>query len=133
PSADGCRQIFVDARGAATPDPWSLLGLSPQAQIDEDTVRAAWVRQLEAHPPEQDPEGARLLREARDRLLSVDHLYERKFGLLTLPEVEPLDLPAPRQTDEDASRLPARARILGQLVVYAIVEHWISASEATLD
>lgn len=51
------------------PDPWSILGLSPDT-ADEKQVRGAYAKLLKVHRPDQDPEGFQRLRTAYDQALN---------------------------------------------------------------
>jgi hypothetical protein len=111
--------VHVDDRGKVVDDPRTVLGLPP-GPLDEAQVRAAWRQALIAHPPEQDPEGARVAREARDRLVDPAQAIPRELGVLHVPDakawgLESTEIPV-------AERLDAESRLVGQAVLYAMFE-----------
>lgn len=117
--------IHVDARGHQVADPYAILGLD--AEADAEAVRRAWVEKIQEHPPEKDPEGARALREARDRLVEPGRLLERLVGVLHVPDPQAWGLPTDAglvelETGPGAGMLDAASRIHGQALVYALVE-----------
>ena len=60
-------------------DPWTVLGLVPGVSPEE--IRAAWLREVRIHPPEDDPDGFERVRDAyeslRDPLTRVRRALER--------------------------------------------------------
>lgn len=108
--------VYVRGDGVAVPDPRRELGL-PEGPITPDEVRAAWRQALLDRPPERDPRGAELAREARDRLLNPDQLLDRELGVLHVPDPRAWGLIA-----EPPSPLTSEARLLGQLALYCLVE-----------
>lgn len=134
---DRCHDpIHVDAQGHVVADPFALLCLDPTAPLTEEDIREAWTREIQAHPPEQEPEHARALREARDRLLSPDRLFERSFGALLVPDPEKCSLPDAHAVAKTLDAVPdpqtlglltSRDRLLGQAVLYALVEDLLNS------
>lgn len=109
--------IHVDLAGRVVDDPRATLDVPVGA--DEDTIRAAWRAKLLDRPPERDPEGARRLLDARERLLDPKRILERELGVLHVPMPEAFGLPPTKSTTE---RLPAHDRLVGQLALYALLE-----------
>jgi hypothetical protein len=109
--------IDLDATGKPVPDPHVELGI-PDTATAEQILTAFCARLLE-HPPERDPEGARQLLAARERLLGPDRVLERALGVLHVPDPDAFGLP-------DATpihpRLDVEARLVGQLALYALLE-----------
>jgi hypothetical protein len=130
PSLERCHDpLFIDARGHVVTDPFVQLGLDPAQGRDEETVRAAWAEQIKAHPPEQDPEGARRVRDARERLTNPASVFERTLGILHVPASRAWSLPDAAAVDADLAASPlteawldAKTRLMGQAVLYALVE-----------
>lgn len=112
--------VHFTADGERIDAPEQVLGLAA-GNRDPAQVRAAWTKRLREHPPEQDPEGARRLREARDRLLDPKRLIERELGVLRVPDAQAWGLPT-SPLAEDAGLLDAQARLLGQAALYVLVE-----------
>ncbi len=104
--------VFVDTRGRRVEDPLGVLGLS--GQPDEAAVRAAWRKQTLEKPPEQFPEAALAVREARERILDPERILERELGMLHVPR-------AP-EGEEREDLLDAMGRLMGQAVLYALLE-----------
>ncbi len=52
--------------GHGPADPWTVLGLTSRASVEE--VRAAYLRELKAHPPDRDPEVFERVRDAYEVL-----------------------------------------------------------------
>lgn len=104
------------------PDPYALLGLDPSEAPDPARIRAAWHRALERHPPEREPEIARSLTAARDRLLAPERVIERLFGVLHPPDPAAHGLPVETIPSAPPHQLPSRTRLLGQLALYALLE-----------
>lgn len=112
--------VYVDAQGEVVPDPREVLSLPP-GPVDAEAVRAAWLAATRARPPERDPEGARRVREARDRLIAPERWLERELGVLQVPNADAWGLAAaPPQTA--GGRLDAEGRLAGMAVLYALVE-----------
>lgn len=109
--------IHVDRAGRVVGDPHVVLDVPVGA--DEETVRAAWRAKILDRPPERDPEGARRLLDARERLLDPNRILERELGVLHVPMPEAFGLPPTKST---AERLPAHDRLVGQLALYALLE-----------
>lgn len=114
-------KICVDEQGHLVEDPRVLLGL-PAGPLTEAAVREAWRAKLLLHPPEQDPEGARRLREARDRLLTPERVVERLLGELYVPDPAAYGFAAGAPAPAADARLDALARLSGQALLYALVE-----------
>lgn len=117
--------ICIDATGCRVPDPYAVLGLeaSRGESLSEEEIRAAYRQRLLDHPPEQNPEVARRLVAARDRMLDPERVIEREIGVLHPPDPEAWGLLAPAKSDVRASRrLDALGRLMGQLVLYTLVE-----------
>ncbi len=109
--------VFVSADRSVVADPLALLGLS--SDPTPEAVREAWREAMLSHPPEQHPEKAAALRKARDRLLDPERLIERELGVLHVPRPEAFGLPA---DVEDDDHLDALGRLMGQAMLYALVE-----------
>ena len=109
--------IVLDATGKVVPDPHAELGLSREAEPTEQTIMAAWRARIVEHPPERDPEGARRLLAARDRLLAPERVIERELGTLHVPDPAAFGLPP----GSGASLSPCE-RLVGQLALYALPE-----------
>jgi hypothetical protein len=108
--------VTLDATGKAVRDPRVELGVARDA--DEPAIAAAWRARIVECPPERDPEGARRLLEARERLLDPDKVIERELGTLHVPDPREFGL-----VGSDAGvRLSARDRLVGQLALYALLE-----------
>jgi len=115
--------LHVDRHGRPVPDPWQSLGLQPRdGSVPHDEVRAAYRQRLLAAPPESDPQRARLLREARDRLCDPRQVLDRELGVLHLPDPQAWDLPGEDESSAEDGLLPAADRIVGQLFLYALLE-----------
>jgi hypothetical protein len=108
--------VTLDATGKSVDDPYALLGVTRDA--DEPAIMAAWRARIVECPPERDPEGARRLLEARQRLLDPARVIERELGALHVPDPDQFGLPAP----ETGVMLSARDRLVGQLALYALLE-----------
>lgn len=106
--------IHINDSGVAIEDPREVLGVA--AASDDDAIRDAWCRRIVERPPERDPEGARQLLEAREHLLDPGRVFARELGLLHVPDPAAFQLPRP------ADVLPAYARLVGQLALYALLE-----------
>jgi hypothetical protein len=112
--------LYVNAQAQPVPNPWEVLGLPPNT-FDPDAVRSAWRRRLLEHPPEQDPEGALRLNEARDRLLDERRWVERELGTLYIPNPDTWGLPTALDPWQ-VNLMDARTRLLGQALLYALLE-----------
>ena len=110
--------VHVDKTGVAVPDPYAVLELEPGAT--PGNIREAFRDQLLAHPPEQSPKQARRIREARDRLIDDAQFAARRLGVLHVPDIAALGLPRPGRESEHP--LTPEARLLGQAVLYTLVE-----------
>jgi len=113
--------VYVANGGQVIEDPRTVLGL-PTGPLDEQTVRAAWRQALVAHPPEQDPDGARRIHEARDRLVDPKEWLARQLGVLHVPDPEAWDLSSTDPPEATTDRLDAKTRLLGEAVLYALLE-----------
>jgi hypothetical protein len=128
PRPDLCQPpVHVTQGFAVVDDPLDLLGLTSEQAADPEQVSAAFRVALSDHPPEREPDLARRLREARDRLLDPGLEFERKFGCLHVPDPRSFGLPEVQEAagaspKVDRDRLPAPSRLLGQLVLYALLE-----------
>jgi hypothetical protein len=109
--------IVIDATGKVLADPYAALGVPRDA--DEETVLAAWRAKIVQCPPERDPEGARRLLEARERLLDSRRVIERELGALHVPDPQAFGLPGPAGPGDTLS---AQERLVGQLALYALLE-----------
>jgi len=117
--------IYVDAGRRVIPDPYEALGLAPSPPPSPEAIRAAWRDRILARPPEQHPEEAAALREARDRLADPARALERALGELHLPSAEAFGL-------SDAgveAPMDSFGRLLGQAVLYAMVEDELMGPE----
>lgn len=112
--------VYVTASGETIPDPHTTLGLTP-GERDPEVIRRAWRQALIDHPPEQDPEGSRLVREARDRLLEPTRLIEREVGVLRAPDPAAWRLPT-EPPPPPKRQISLMDRMTGQAVLYALVE-----------
>ncbi len=115
--------VHVDPALRRIPDPHALLGLDPHAPHTADEIRSTWRTKIELHPPEREPDLARDLTAARDRLLAPERILERRLGTLHAPDPRAYGLPIELATPTKSSpKVPSRARLLGQLVLYALLE-----------
>lgn len=112
--------VHIDGSGHIVPDPLEILGLGPKP-ADEATIRAAWRERLVAFPPEQHPDMARQLREARDRLLDPERFLERELGTLQVPDRAKWGLQA-EPAAPGSEVLDARARLAASALLYALLE-----------
>jgi hypothetical protein len=119
--------LFVNGQNQVVPNPWEVLGL-PANTFDPDAVRSAWRRSLLDHPPEQDPEGALRLNEARDRLLDEKRWAERELGTLHVPNPDTFGLPT-HLDPWQAGLMDAQTRLLGQSLLYALLEQDLSPAK----
>jgi len=119
--------ITIDATGKPVNDPYAELGVPRDA--DEQTILAAWRARIVEQPPERDPEGARRLLEARERLLDPTRVIERALGTLHVPDPTAFGLSAPAGP---AEVLTTRERLVGQLALYALLEATQHGSDAQL-
>lgn len=120
--------VYLTPHGEHVPSPYEVLGI-PEDCHDAEEIRAAWLRGIQAHPPEKDPEGARRLREARDWLTDPNRWRERIIGSLRFPDADAWELghgPEPQ-----GPAMPAMARMMGQAVLYALVEGELASSGET--
>lgn len=109
--------VFLDATGKAVEDPWAELGVPRDA--DEAAITAAWKARIVERPPERDPEGARRLLEARERLLDPSRVIERELGSTHVPDPDAFGLPS---AEPAVDMLSVRERLVGQLALYALLE-----------
>ena len=105
--------------GGSAQDPWATLGLEPGA--DEQQVRAAYRRALEATPPEEDRERAARLNDARSLLLDPERICERILGEVCVPDPDAWGVRRGGEV-EPTGAMPAPARMAAQLLLYAVVE-----------
>lgn len=117
--------VYVDAQGHPIPDPFETLGI-PRGTTDESTIRAAFREETIAHPPEQEPERARQIREARDRLIEAPRFLEREALELRVPDPDAWQL-----GETPKPRVDTWARLMGQAALYALVEDALSSEPAT--
>jgi hypothetical protein len=107
-------------------DPLEVLGLDPTRRASREEVLAAFRAAIEAHPPEREPEVARELIEARDRLARPERVLERELGVLYAPNPAHYGLAtaatAAAAEPKAASLLPSHARLLASLVLYTLLE-----------
>lgn len=105
-------------------DPLEVLGLDPTRRASREEVLAAFRAAIEAHPPEREPEVARELIEARDRLARPEHVLERELGVLYPPDPAHYGLAAAAAASEPKpeSTLPSHPRLLASLVLYTLLE-----------
>lgn len=121
PEPERCLSVItIDATGKPVPDPYAELGVPRDA--DEPTILAAWRARIVERPPERDPEGARRLLEARERLLNPTRVIERELGTLHVPDPAAFGLPGPTGPAGPADMLTTRERLVGQLALYALLE-----------
>lgn len=131
PHIDRCESpVHLDAAGHAVPDPYAILDLAatPSSGVPAaDQVQDAYLRKLREYPPELEPERNLEIRGARERLSDPARVVERELGVLHAPSAAAWGLPERGIEDPRAPRLlGARERLLGQLVVYALVENLLS-------
>jgi len=109
-------------------DPLEVLGLDPTRRASPDEVQAAFRASLAAHPPEREPEVARALIEARDRLARPERVLERELGVLYAPDAAHYGLAAAAASEPRPDlTLPSRPRLLASLVLYALLEAELEA------
>lgn len=116
--------VFLRQGGQLAEDPREVLGLADDTS--EEAINAAWRRKILAHPPERDPEGARRLQEARERLLDPERVIERTLGAVQVPNPEAFGLP-PAENPETVDMISPLNRALSQLALYALIEDFIRA------
>lgn len=116
---------YLDAAGRSTDDPYAVLGLPPGERA-EPVVQEAWKRNLRAHPPERDPEGARRALEARQRLTDPTRVVERELGVVHLPDPAAWGFAAEAaEASTGSTRLSSAERLVGQALLYALLEDHI--------
>lgn len=120
--------VHFDAAGHVLEDARALLGLGA-GPLTEAEIREAWRKKLIEHPPEQDPEGARKVREARDRLLDPERVFERLLGELRVPDAAAYGLSDAALAAQDDGTMDAMARLGGQAMLYALVEDALLARQ----
>lgn len=123
--------IDVELGPRRVPDPYVELDLDPDAAHTPEDIRTAWRRAIERHPPEREAEKARALTAARDRLIAPEKVFERKLGRLHAPDPEAFGLPVERPPAPEEGKLGSRARLLGQLALYAILEEELAEEGPT--
>jgi hypothetical protein len=111
--------VHVNEQGRAVPDPYDVLHLTDRPSSRE-ALHNAYRDAILAHPPEHEPKAAQLILEARDRLSKDDQFDARHLGVLHVPDPAAWGLPVP-STAEDSPLTPT-ARLLGQAVLYTLVE-----------
>jgi hypothetical protein len=142
PGIDRCHPpVHVSRECLPVPDPIAVLGLDPKRRHAPEEVAAAARAALLAHPPEREPEAARDILDARDRLVRQERVLERELGALYVPRPAAFDLPTdppPRQAPqpkpvkltglevpsepEPAGVLaPSYPRLLASLALYALL------------
>ncbi len=109
--------IHVGADRTIVADPFTVLGLPPGAT--PEAIQTAWRNAMLEYPPEQHPDKATTLRQARDRLLAPERFIERELGVLHVPRPEAFNLSVSTEAPE---KLDALGRLLGQAALYALVE-----------
>ena len=114
--------IHVEQGARRVPDPWLQLGLESDGAHTLEEVREAWRRAIEQHPPEREPEIARALTDARDRLLAPEMVIERRLGVLRSPDPKAYGLPVESRPKSPGGQLGSWPRLLGQLCLYALLE-----------
>lgn len=144
PGAERCQApIYLTPRMQPTADPLATLGLDPARRPTRAEIEAAYRTALAAHPPEREPEAARDILDARERLTRPSRILERELGVLYVPDPRRYDLPCeapPKPKPEPAKRkaspapaalaadepegalAPSRPRLLASLALYALVE-----------
>ena len=105
--------------GGAAPDPWATLGLPRGAS--EQEIRTAYRRSLAVVPPEEDRERASRLNDARSLLLDPERVVERQLGEVRVPDPDAWGL-RQRVAAEPTGAMPSSARMMAQLLLYALVE-----------
>ena len=113
-------KVHLDNEAHVVSDPYTVLGIPNDA--DEESIRAAYRDALIRVSPEADPERARKVREARDRLLLPEQLYAREFGTLYVPDPALWGLPVLAVSASSQQGLTTEARMLGQVILYAMFE-----------
>lgn len=109
--------LALDATGKVVGDPHAELGVSRDA--DDAAILAAWRARIVECPPERDPERARRLLEARERLLEPTRVIERELGTVHVPDPDAFGLPGAAVGDD---MLTVRDRLVGQLALYVLLE-----------
>jgi hypothetical protein len=117
--------VFIDASRRVVEDPLDTLGL--EGEPTPEAARAAWRERILERPPEQHPEEAEALREARDRLIDPERRLERALGVLHIPDPAAFGLSGEAAAGE--ARLPAMNRLMGQAVLYALVEEELAGAD----
>ncbi len=126
--------VFVDDAGTKAPDPYTLLGLDPDARVDPDRVQAAFRAAIAKTPPESDPSRARDLVEARRALLDPKLVMRRTLGDLRVPRVENFLPEHQSQTvappdDEPQIDWSSRSRLIAAASLFALLESEIENGE----
>lgn len=121
--------VYMNAQGIRVPDPHAALGLDPDAAPSAEEVRNAFRHCLSAISPEQDPQRARELIEARDFLLDPGQELDRMLGDLRVPDPKHF-LPKYVPRAQSASSKPvvgmsSRTRLVALMALYAILEQEI--------
>lgn len=120
--ADRCAPpVCVDDDGRAVADPYAVLLLPPGPLPHEQVLDAARQRLIDC-PPERSPREAQRVLEARSRLLDPQQLEARHLGVLHVPDPEAWGCARPGGTSDDDAPLTPLARLLGQALLYTLVE-----------
>jgi hypothetical protein len=117
--------VYVTSRLVHVRDPLEVLGLDTQRRASHADVHAAFRAKIDAHPPEREPEVAREVIEARDRLLRPERAIDRELGVLYPPDPAQYGLGAALATAEAPrveATLPCYPRLVASLVLYALLE-----------
>ena len=122
-----CRPpVHVTASLVRVRDPLEVLGLDPTRRASREEVLASFRAAIDAHPPEREPEVARELIEARDRLARPERVLERELGVLYPPDPASYGLAALATARAGEPKveatLPSHPRLLASLVLYALLE-----------
>lgn len=132
PGIEGCHPaVHVTASLVRVRDPLEVLGLDPTRRASREEVLAAFQKAIDAHPPEREPEVARELIEARDRLTRPERVLERELGVLYPPNPAHYGLAAVAAAAVGEQKvdpmLPSHPRLLASLVLYTLLEAELDA------
>lgn len=112
--------VHLDHTGRVVPDPWAVLGLEP-GELDPARIQAAFRDGLLRSPPEGDPEGARLLQEARSRLVDPTQALIRALFVLRPPDADAWGLPEV-ELPGGQGQVARSTRLAAQAALYCLVE-----------
>ena len=113
--------VYFGTDGAPLPNPWTTLGLPP-GTTDPDTIQAAWRAAMQQPETASSPERVRNLRRCRDWLVHPDAVIHRTIGGLALPDPAAWGLEVEPEHTADGPRLPARSRVMAELMLSILAE-----------